>query len=484
MRRLVLALLTLAVGCASPAATGLGPYSSAEMSEAKQFGAAGPEAVPAPAQGEIKFPAGFLWGAAMAAHQVEGRLDNDWSDWEKAPGNVKNGDTSEVGVDHYRRFDQDFALAAAMGHNSHRLSIEWSRLEPAKGQFAAEAIAHYHAVFRSLRAKGLMPMVTLHHFTNPKWIAAQGGWLAEATVADFGRFAAFAGREFGGEVDLWITINEPNVYAFHAYESGVWPPAHKSREEALRVMANLSKGHAAAFKALHETDRVAQVGIAHHVALFDPNAWWSPLDVATAYFNDRVFNRAFLKAVTTGELDFTVPGAKGVKESHPAARNSLDFLGVNYYTRWRCKGASERIATPGAPKNALGWEIYPEGLYRALKLANRFAALPDGRRIPLYITENGIDDRDGSARSDFLVRHLQYAGQAIQDGVDLRGYLHWTLLDNFEWAEGYAPRFGLYSVDRTPGADLARRPTAAVAVFKRIATANGVPGDLAKSHGR
>ncbi len=487
MRRLgrILALggLVLA-GCSTPATTGSGLYSASEMAEVRQFSAGGPEAVPAPDKGDLRFPQGFLWGAAMAAHQVEGHLDNDWSDFEKLPGTVKHGDTSEVGVDHYRRFDQDFALARAMGHNAHRLSIEWSRLEPNRGQFDAEAIAHYHAVFRSLRAKGMAPMVTLHHFTNPKWIAAQGGWLADATIADFGRFAAFAGREFGAEVDLWITINEPNVYAFHSFDSGIWPPQHKNREEALKAMANLAKGHATAYRSLHETDRVAQVGIAQHIALFDPNAWWSPLDVATAYFNDKIFNRAFLKAVTTGELDFTAPGAKGVKETYPAARNTLDFAGVNYYTRWRCKGQSDRIATPGAPRNALGWEIYPEGLYRALKLVGKYAALPDGRRVPLYITENGSDDRSGAARGAFLVQHLQYAARAIQDGVDLRGYLHWSLVDNFEWAEGYEPQFGLYAVDRTPGADLARKPTPAVEIFKQIALSNGISAALAQPYAR
>lgn len=470
----------------------IGQLGEADLAEARAFGPAQPESVPAPGKGEVRFPQGFRWGASTAAHQVEGGLDNDWSDFEKVPGNVKHGDTSQIGVDHYNRFDADFALAAGMGHNVHRMSIEWSRIEPAPGQFDRREIDHYKAVLHSLRKRGIAPMVTLHHFTNPRWVAAQGGWLSDKTPADFGRFAAVAGREFGGMVDLWITVNEPNVYAFQSHEAGIWPPQHKNREEALRVMANLAKGHAAAYKALHDFDQAsadpgpaaAQVGIAQHIAVFDPHSWWSPVDHATAYFNDKVFNRAFLKAVTTGQFDFTVPGAKGVKESYPAAANTLDFIGVNYYTRWRCKGPSERVATPGAPRNALGWEIYPEGLYRALKIADKYSALPAGRRIPLYVTENGIDDRTGAARDAFLVQHLQYASRAIQDGVDLRGYVHWTLMDNFEWAEGYEPRFGLYTVDRRPGADLARIPTPSVAMFRAITAANGLTADLVSRYGR
>lgn len=440
----------------------------------------------------IAFPAGFLWGTATAAHQVEGNLDNEWSVFESKAGSIHGGDTSRTGVDHFNRFDADFALAQDMGHNAHRLSIEWSRLEPAKGQWDASASAHYHEVFQSLKKRGMKPLVTLHHFTNPKWVAEQGGWLAEATQTDFANFAKKAAAEFGAEVDDWITINEPNVYAFKSFDEGTWPPGHKNREEALQVMANLAKSHAAAYKALHEADQKdadgdgvsTRVGIAQHIAVFDPNAAWSPLDVATAYFNDAVFNRAFLKAVTSGDLEFSIPGNTGVTGKHAAAANTLDFIGVNYYTRWLCKGSGERLAHPDSPKNALGWEIYPEGIYRALKIAHDYAKRPDGKAIPIYITENGIDDRTGSARSSYLVTHLAEVAHAIQDGVDVQGYIHWTLMDNFEWAEGYVSRFGLYSVDRTEGQDLKRTPTPAVEVFRSIAKANAVSVDLLKAHGK
>jgi beta-glucosidase len=440
----------------------------------------------------FQFPQGFLWGAATAAHQVEGHMSNDWVPWEKVAGHVHANDTSAVGVGHYERFDQDFALAEAMGHNAHRLSVEWARIEPQPGKIDWAAVDHYHAVFASLRKHHLKPMVTLFHFTNPPWVAAQGGWLAPKTADDFARFAAFMGREYGKQVDTWITLNEPNVYAFNAYDAGTWPPAHQSREEALQVMANELRGHARAYHALHEADHedadgdgtAVQVGIANHVAVFDPMSPFNAIEAATAYFNDTVFNRAPMRAASTGLLQFEIPGARGVKQFDPLAASSVDFIGVNYYTRWVCVsgGAKERIPMPGAPTTAMGWEDYPYGLYRALQLANGYSRLPDGRHVPILITENGVDDPDGSARASYLVRHLQEVAHAIRDGVDVRGYIHWTLMDNFEWADGYRPRFGLYHVDREHG--LARVPTPAVGVFERIARANALSPEIVAAYDR
>ncbi|MDB5098062.1 MAG: Beta-glucosidase, partial [Cyanobacteria bacterium RYN_339] len=469
--------------------TEINPAAAPEMPVEAMRTALLQDSAPAALPAQVAFPAKFLWGAATAAHQVEGHLNNDWTgEYETTPGHIKNGDTSTVGVDFYNRFDSDFGLAQGMGHNSHRLSVEWSRIEPQRGVHDAAAIAHYHAVFASMKAHGLKPMVTLHHFTSPKWVAAQGGWLADQTIGDFARFAAFMGLEYGGEVDSWIPVNEPNVYAFNSYESGQWPPMHKDREEALKVMANLAKGHAAAYHALHAADQDdadgdginAEVGTALHIALFDAARWYNPIDIATAYFNDKVFNRAFLKAVTAGELDFSIPGSKGVKGKWADATNTVDFLGFNYYTRWCCKGG-DRAPKAGAPVTAMGWENYPEGMYRAAKLVNSYHKLPDGRRVPLMITENGIDDRTGADRNAYTVQHLQQVARAIKDGVDVRGYMTWTLMDNFEWADGYTPKFGLYTVDRAH--NLARVATPTVALFTNITAANGLTADMITTYG-
>lgn len=433
----------------------------------------------------IRFPNGFLWGAATAAHQVEGRLDNDWSEWEKQPGKIANGDTSEVGVDHYNRFDEDFALAAAMKHNVHRISVEWARIEPQKGQYSPEAIAHYHEVFQSIRKHGMRPMVTLHHFTSPKWVAAQGGWLSPETVDDFARFAAMMGGEYGHEVDLWITINEPNIYSFLTYAAGMWPPQHQNVQEALVAMSNFSKAHARAYHALHAQDQVAadggptssQVGISQHISIFDPLNWWNPLDHFSAYFNDQAFNRGVLKAVTTGVHSFHIPTMRGVETRDPLGENALDFVGINFYTRWLCTGI-DRYANPAVPTTPMGWEVYPHGMYRALALANQYTTLPSGRKIPILITENGIDDRSQENRNGYLIEHLKQVASAIEDGMDIRGYVHWTLMDNFEWTSGYSPKFGLYFVDRRPEANLRRIPTPTVDLFRQIVELNGLSTEM------
>ncbi len=427
---------------------------------------------------DFRFPAGFWWGAATAAHQVEGRLANDWIGFEHTPGTVKNGDTSEIGVDHYRRFEEDFDLARGMAHNAHRLSLEWSRVEPERGQLSAEAIAHYHDVFAALRARGLEPLVTLHHFTNPVWIAEQGGWLSPRTADDFARFAGFAASEFP-EVRSWVTINEPNIYAFHAFMFAAWPPRRRNPYAMLTALATMASGHQKAYAAIHRARLEAQVGLAYHIYLFDPFHRSSPLDRRLAAFADHLSNRAYLEAVTTGNLDLALPG-KRIRQDL-GTDSALDFLGINYYTRGRSRFPFPALVTPGAAVNDLGWEIYAEGLYRALALADGFTRLPDGRKIPIVITENGIDDRRGDRRSAYLVSHLQQVARAIQEGIDVRGYIHWTLMDNFEWAQGYAPRFGLYRIDRDRG--LARVPTPTVEVFERIARSNELAEDLIERYG-
>jgi beta-glucosidase len=407
----------------------------------------------------LHFPANFLWGAATAAHQVEGGLDNEWSEFERRPGAIKGGDQSTAGVDHYNRFDGDFALAEAMGHNAHRLSIEWSRIEPERGSWNMAEVAHYHEVFASLRKRGLEPFVTLHHFTNPRWLAARGGWLNAEAGEDFARFAAFAAKEFRHEVRYWITVNEPNIYAWHSYVTGQWPPRKRSLGGAFRVMANLGHAHVAAYRAIHETyaedPRASrpEVGYSQNLMTLSPYADWSPVDRWIARYGDRVFNESFLDVVA-------------------ARHGALDFIGVNYYTRAHIRFPALVLALTGAPVNDLGWEIYPEGLHQALILAGRYARLPDGRKIPVYVTENGICDATGDRRGEYLVSHLREVHRAIRDGVDVRGYIHWTLMDNFEWAEGYSPRFGLFYIDRER--DLARVETPAVNVYRSIIARNAV----------
>ena len=427
------------------------------------------------------FPERFLWGAATSAHQVEGgNRKNDWWRFEQRPGVIADGTVSGEACRHYRMFDDDFALAAADGHNAHRLSLEWSRIEPERDRIDKEALAHYHAVFDSLRRHRLVPIVTLHHFTNPLWIADQGGWENADTLERFLSFVRLCAREFGGEVDWWCTINEPEVYGFRAYSEGRWPPARRDDSAALAVMGRLLEAHGRAYRILHAEDtrdadgdgRAAVVGFAKAWVPLEPLRPWFPPDVIRARIEDAVFNRAVAQAAVTGEIHLAMPGARGVRRRVPGLAGSLDYLGLNHYTRWKVRaiGGEPHVTPKGARLTDLGWEIHPAGFERVLLEATRLG-------VPLLVTENGFADRADAFRPRALVEYLLAMARAIEGGADVIGYLHWSLLDNFEWADGFAPRFGLYAVDfADPARPRARRGSADL--YARIARASAITPEM------
>ena len=410
----------------------------------------------------------FLWGAGTSAHQVEGGNDrNDWWDWEQVPGRIRNGDRSGAACRHWERYEEDLDILHSLGLNAYRFSIEWSRIEPDPGRYDEAAIDHYRRVLLACRARGIIPMVTLHHFTNPRWFSALGGWELERNLPHFARFARLAGERYGDLVDFWITINEPEVLGFHGYDEGTWPPGVKDRSRALDVIANLLEAHALASAALRETDRVdadqdgapALIGVAKHWVLLEPLRAWSPLEHISAAIQHRVFNVAVARALRGDPIDLSIPGARPVRRRVDALRGSSDFLGVNYYTRWMVNliGKEPRVARPGAERSDLGWEFYPEGLERALMECAAFG-------LPLYVTENGIADASDRLRPAFIRESLAALDRARARGADVRGYLHWSLLDNFEWDDGYHGRFGLCAVDFDK-ADLPRIPRPSAHVY-------------------
>ena len=429
-----------------------------------------------------RFPPGFLWGAATSAHQVEG--GNRWNDWWRFEHGTDVAATRRSGdaARHYERFDQDFALAQADGHNVHRFSIEWSRIEPEPGAIAREGVDHYHAVIASLRARGLLPIATLFHFTLPTWVADAGGWESRATLDRFDAFVRLCAREYGGAVDWWCTVNEPEVYAFRGWSECTWPPCVRDDSRALAVLGNLLEAHGRAYRILHQEDRVdadgdghpVRAGMAKHVTQLEPLRRWSPLDRFRAWLEDRLFNQAVLRAPITGTIDLSIPGARRVLRHVPELAHSQDWLGINYYTRWQVDavGRVPHIATKGAPLNDLGWEIWPPGLGLAARRAAGFG-------LPVLITEHGIADTTDEKRPRFLVESLIALHEAIQAGANVLGYLHWSLMDNFEWAEGYRGRFGLYRVpfETDP---TGRERTRSAELFSRIAKANAVPEDVAR----
>jgi beta-glucosidase len=295
-----------------------------------------------------------------------------------------------------------------------------------------------------LRRRGIEPMVTLLHFTVPRWFAERGGWSREDAPGLFARFVEHAAPALIEHCDLWCTLNEPIGWVFSALVQGRWPPGARSIPLALRAATNLVRAHAKAYHVLHRVQPEARVGLAHYFRLYDPATPSSPLDRLIAAQQDRFVNRSFLDAVTSGRVR-AFPWLAAV----PEAADTLDFVGVNYYTRDLVRFDlrlprqlfGRNFPGPGLPISDGDYGvIYPEGMVRVLRLASAY-----GR--PIYVTENGLPDRDDDQRPAFLVAHLREMWKAMQEGIDVRGYYHWSLVDNFEWADGWSLRFGLIEVD-------------------------------------
>lgn len=366
--------------------------------------------------------AAFVWGAATSAHQVEGNnIHNDWWEWE-VRGKVAY--RSGSACDHYRRFDEDFALAAALGHTAHRLSLEWSRIELAPGQYQSAALEHYRDVLRALKQRNLKTFVTLHHFTNPRWFARQGGWEHPRAALQFGQYVRVVAQALGDLVDVWITINEPNIYALKGYWEGVWPPGQRHHWRAVeRVTRHFAAAHQEAYRIIHQSHPAAKVGIAQSVVAFLPARADSRLDQLVVQAHNWYYNHRFFQLT----------------------RGCHDFIGLNYYYAAGRKFSGRWPFFTPAPlpypqTKPLAWSIYPSGLTRLLQDFKRY-------QLPIYITENGLPDADDHLRGEFIRQHIRAIEAAQQQGADVRGYFHWSLLDNFEWAEGFTPRFGLVAVD-------------------------------------
>ena len=399
----------------------------------------------------LVFPKDFLWGSATSAHQTEGNNRfNDWWAWEEA-GRVK--ERSGAACDHYRRFEGDIALAQRLNQRAFRFSIEWSRIEPKEGQWNEEALTHYRKVLESIRSRHMEPIITLHHFTNPQWLAKKGGWEYPVVCDAFQRFAKKAMDSLGDLVTYWITLNEPLVYVYQGYIAGIWPPGERSFEKAVSVIRQQILAHGMAYRALHQAAEAKgwpkpKVGLAQNMIVFSPCTALSPYDRFSAWLRHRFFNRFFLGALQTGRLIY--PGLFFERQS--AVKGTLDFVGLNYYTRdfvhfggFRMPGPFGEVCTlphhaRSGPRNDLGWEIYSRGLYICLKELARL-------NLPILVTENGICTQQDDERRSFLVGHLIQLWRALREGVPIFGYLYWSLLDNFEWAEGFTPRFGLVEVD-------------------------------------
>ena len=405
------------------------------------------------------FPADFAWGVATSSHQVEGgTANNQWSDWERR-GRIKSRDRVGLACDWWRNAERDFDLAQSLGLNALRLSVEWSRIEPEQGQWDEAALARYRQMLRALHDRGLRPFVTLHHFTNPQWFEARGAFAAPESVALFQRYTQRVVAAMGDLCQDWCTFNEPNVYASLGYFLGECPPGKKGRVlQAARVTRNLCLAHAAAYRTIHALQAGANVGWAQHYVVFKPRRPQSPLDRWLCGFIHRRFNHNFAEGIQSGRAPF--PFNK-LGQSLAEVKDTCDYVGINYYSRLRV-GFEPRSAKtlffqitvpPHKPQGDSGIEVpygeaYPEGLRLAV---DHFAAL----QKPVYILENGVPDRADRIRPWVIESTISQMRSLLAGGVDLRGYFHWTLADNFEWNEGWHLRFGLFDLDpatqrRTP----------------------------------
>ena len=401
----------------------------------------------------ITFPKDFYWGGATSSHQVEGRnTNNDWFVFEQLYGKIADGTVSGDACDHYSRFREDFALLKSLNHNAHRFSVEWSRVEPARDYISKVEVNHYRQVAESIRENGMEPFVTLHHFTTPLWLARTGGWLNPDAIERFEKFTKVMVDALGDIVTFWMPINEPVVYTFLSFMDGSYAPGMKKPLAGFNVLTHMLVAHGRSYRIIKEKYPDAQVGFNKHMRIFDPYREDNKRDRAAAARMDRVFNMDIIDALFTGE---TAGRVKVPVEEKTAVRESSDFLALNYYSKDSIKFSifhpgtlfGKTIMPEGAESSHEGaygdkpeGEYYPHGIRRLLKILDSYGQ-------PVYVTENGVSTNNDAYRVKYMANHIAEAGRAMEDGVDLRGYLFWSTLDNFEWNEGYLMRFGMIHVD-------------------------------------
>ena len=381
------------------------------------------------------FPCDFLWGAATAGHQVEGNNTNsNWWAFEHAPGSSVKEPSGDA-IDHLHRYDTDFALLGALGYNAHRFSFEWSRIEPAAGEFSRAALDHYKRVLESLQRHGMTPFGTLCHFTIPQWFAERGGWMAPDALDLFARYVERVVGALGDLTPYLGTINEPQVVALMGYLSGGHAPGIQDLEQARQVNRTLAAAHRRAVEVVRGGSD-ARVGTCLAFPYIEPMRPDDEADLAVAA---RI--RGFFVDTHLDDLR--------------AAEDPGDFVGVQYYSRDRADGTSPLLKGPppeGAELTRGGWEVYPEGFGHVLRdIASA--------GLPVLVTENGVDAVDDAQRVRYLASHLRELKSARDDGVDVRGYFHWSAFDDYEWGT-YDGRFGLIGIDRDDGLRRFVRPSA------------------------
>jgi beta-glucosidase len=423
------------------------------------------------------FPKNFLWGTATAAHQVEGQNQNNWSEWEKEPGHIADGSRSGNASGWWQgEWEKDFERAGATGQNAHRLSVEWSRVQPTPDSWDEKAMAIYQKMTEKLLGLKMTPVITLHHFTDPLWFREKGGWESKDSPQLFETFVRKVVTRLKPYVNFWITVNEPNVYSVMGYLFGFYPPGRTNIQATGNVFANLLRGHTLSYHTIHSLQPEAKVGFSIHHAPMHPAHAWSPFDQVLARFFDWNWNEAWLRSVQTGVFKFFLNPIK-----IPEAKGAMDFLGVNYYNRQFVSFAptskdtlfaSIDLAKDAQPSKSRDFANDPKGMFETMKWAHGFG-------LPVYITENGIDDEADTLRPRMLVENLHQVWRATNFNWNIKGYFHWSLVDNFEWLSGWTQRFGLWGLNiRTQ--ERTKRKSAEI--YEEICKENGITSGMVQKY--
>ena len=388
---------------------------------------------------KLKFPEGFLWGAATSSYQIEGdNVNSDWWAWEQQG---KTKDISGDACDYWHRWKSDHDLLSELGVNAFRLSIEWSRFEPQEGEFSSEAIEHYRQLLQDLKKRNIKTVVTFWHWVSPQWFQEKYGLHRTDSVEIFARYGKRIIDELGDLIDIVVTINEPAMPLVFGFLLGKYPPGKMNWLAYKKASKNLAAAHKEIYKYSKEKNENIPVGITMLYNFFEPANKNNPLDRLVVALFKRFWNDSFPDSI----------------------KGHMDYVGLDYYFHRRLSIFGQR--NENKKTTDVGWEIYPVGIYEVLK------ELKEKYVLPIYIMENGLADAKDAERTAFIENHLLFVHKAIAEGVPVRGYFHWSLLDNYEWLYGYGPRFGLVEIDYET---LSRHPRQSFYEYAKICKENAL----------
>lgn len=420
------------------------------------------------------FPSGFLWGTSTSGYQVEGNnFNSNWYEWEQLPNKIFENQTAGKALDWWSgRWKEDLDRVVSTHQNAHRLSIEWSRIQPEIDRWDENSLDHYREIMKGLLDRGITPIVTLHHFSEPNWLSEIGGWESDLVVSYFEKFVNKVVEGLKEYCSLWIPINEPNVLAHMAFIEGVFPPGKKSLQSSFFALSNMVKAHIAAYSVIKRISPTSRVGTAINYRAFWPENTTNPFDLWMTKLLDHQYNDSFMNALKYGKLQYALKF-----EKLSTIKGNFDFVGLNYYS------GDEIKFNIFKPKELFHQRTYPklseisengfianvpQGLEKALQWALKFNS-------PVIITENGVEDSNDLLRPQYLIEHIHKVWRSANLNYQIKGYFHWTLVDNFEWERGWSQRFGLWRLNLL---DQTRVRTKSVDLYSQICKTNSLSSDM------